>query len=229
MAKNKQEYYEQIEILEAVKIEEELLVKDFSKYFDVKIENIDWLKKEIEFIEEYLYKKLKDLNKYWQIEEKRSALNEREYKLKIDLDWIDELFENLVISLKDNFRKNHFVYKKDTKILKIDNKDIKLCENIKRMFNCMSFFQDHESLFSKENDFESSDMKALYLNVKDSDDKYLNNLETKISKLDNKDKFFVKVKLDSKISWDKKYDYVFFTERWSYFKWSLKNNWNENG
>ena len=253
----KQKYYKEIEILEAVEFEKqdfetnsewqkEIFVKDFSKYFDVEIENSNGLKKEIkEFIEDFLYKKLNKINKYWKIETFYDVLNKRIYRLKItneNKNKIIEIFEKLDFLLKEEFNDIKKIKLENSNLLikNEDNFNIKInLSDIKRKFNCMLFFQDHESLFSQENDFETTEMKALYLNVKDKNWKKLGNIETKIYNLPDKNKFFVKVRLDNEtnlkwnknieISWYKKYKYVFFTERWNYLKWSLKTNQNKNG
>ena len=317
----KWKYYKKIEILEAVvldpkkksKWEKEVYIKDFSSYFDVKIEKTNWLKNDIiEFIKDYLYKKLDSLNKYWKIEKKTNILNDRVYKLIYNND-VQKIIVNLCSILESNFYDilNYNIY--DHKLILIFNnfidmpkmgantnklvnivkklyinKELNLSDNkfknitkkynslfplkykfvikekkeqendvkfklqtnfnyinlsdLKRVFNIKSFFQDHESLFSQNNDFEEPDKQALYLNIEDSEGKTLENLETKIFKLWDENKFFVKVILDSetnswwqkenmkwqekniKISWEKTYKYVFFTERWKYLKWSLKNN-----
>jgi len=332
----KWKYYKKIEILEAVILDKErkseweieVYIKDFSSYFNVKILETNWLKRNIvEFIENFLYKKLKRLDQYWKIEEEINTLNDRVYKLDYNdrvykLDYNDEvqkIFVNLCSVLESNFNnilncyiygfklilffdipkinntnkltlfwdipkinytnkliniikgldgkllnnkfkgitqkynwlvpfKYKFIKKKQKRKNKKNEIELNFQTNlnyiklfdIKRVFNIKGFFQNHESLFSQYNDFEELDKQALYLNVKESDDKNLENLETKIFKLQDRYKFFVEVILDSEINlewqektieinWEKKYEYVFFTERWEYLKWSLKTNKNNDG
>ena len=264
-------YYEGIEILEAVKLDgwKEIFVKDFSEYFKVEIENWNLSEKIKEFIEDYLFTKLKDLNKFWILETKTeiNVLNDRVYSLNIkeEKDEIYKVYNELEVMLKEEFNKDYKIENYIVRMKKIlkhypkiisskKNKDYKIklnnfilriekrknkkvyfinllkISNIKRKFDLMRFFQDHESLFSKENDFEKKKIKKLYLNLKDKNNNILNNLETKIANLSDKDKFYVKIKLEDKkndIEY-KKYNYVFFTERWKYYKWTLKNNSNND-
>jgi len=178
--------------------------------------------------------------------------------IKKQLNLLDNKFKDIIkkynnlIPLKYRFTKKRNSKKREKGK---ENLELKLQTNlnfinlldIKKVFNIKSFFQNHESLFSQDNDFEEPDKQALYLNIEDSEGKTLENLETKIFKLWDENKFFVKVILDSKISsewqkedmksqeknieisWKKIYKYVFFTERWEYLKWSLKNNQNKDG